>query len=84
MPSVNTILSDICQYPSTFLTFLQHVSKIDSLATEQVRLPVRYQLYRPKNWADDVERRRKAEVPEEIRFQTKQDIALDQIRPLRD
>jgi len=53
-----------------------------SLATEQASLPVRYQLYLPEDWAGDADRRQKAGVPEEIRFQTKQAIALDQIRSL--
>jgi SRSO17 transposase len=53
-----------------------------SLATEQASLPARYQLYLPQNWAADRERRKKAGVPEDIRFQTKQEIALDQIRSL--
>jgi SRSO17 transposase len=53
-----------------------------SVATEQASLPVRYQLYLPENWASDRERRENAGVPEEIRFQTKQEIALDQIRSL--
>jgi SRSO17 transposase len=53
-----------------------------SLATEQASLPARYQLYLPENWAADAERRKTAGVPEEIRFQTKQEIALDQIRSL--
>lgn len=55
-----------------------------SLATEQASLPARYQLYLPQNWAADRERRKKAGVPEDIRFQTKQEIALDQIRSLRE
>ena len=53
-----------------------------SLATEQASLPVGYQLYLPEDWAGDADRRQKAGVPEEIRFQTKQAIALDQIRSL--
>jgi SRSO17 transposase len=36
--------------------------------------------YLPKDWAEDAERREKAEVPEEVEFQTKPEIALDQIR----
>ena len=51
-----------------------------SLATEQASIPATYQLYLPEIWANDPERRKKAGVPEEIRFQTKPDIALGQIR----
>ena len=41
---------------------------------------VAYRLYLPKEWAEDVERRKKARVPEEIKFKTKPQIALDQLR----
>lgn len=51
-----------------------------SLATWNSSLPVAYRLYLPKEWAEDAERRKKAEVPEEIEFQTKPEIALEQIR----
>jgi SRSO17 transposase len=51
-----------------------------SVATWNSSLPVAYRLYLPKEWAEDAERRKKAEVPEEIEFQTKPDIALEQIR----
>jgi DDE superfamily endonuclease len=40
----------------------------------------RYRLYLSKDWADDAERRDKAHVPEAIRFKTKPQIALAQIR----
>jgi len=51
-----------------------------SVATWASSLPIAYRLYLPKEWAEDGERREKAEVPEEIEFQTKPEIALDQIR----
>ena len=51
-----------------------------SIANHHASLPVRYRLYLPEQWAKDRARRKKAGVPEEIRFQTKIEIALDQIR----
>jgi SRSO17 transposase len=51
-----------------------------SLATAQASLPVAYQLYLPEVWAQDPARRKQAGVPQEIRFQTKPEIALAQIR----
>jgi SRSO17 transposase len=51
-----------------------------SVATWSSCLPVGYRLHLPKDWAEDKERREKAEVPEEVAFQTKPEIALDQIR----
>src|SRR5499427_8451403 len=51
-----------------------------SVATWSSSLPIGYRLYLPKEWAEDGKRREKTEVPEEVEFQTKPDIALDQIR----
>jgi SRSO17 transposase len=51
-----------------------------SVATWSSSLPIAYRLYLPKEWAEDAERREKTEVPEEVEFQTKPEIALDQIR----
>ena len=51
-----------------------------SIANHHASLPVAYQLYLPKSWAEDQARRKKAGVPAEIAFKTKPQIALEQIR----
>jgi SRSO17 transposase len=51
-----------------------------SVASDHASLPVAFRLYLPEPWANDDERRRKAGVPADIAFQTKPQIALDQIR----
>ena len=51
-----------------------------SVANHHSSLPVAYRLYLPRDWAEDGERRRKAGVPDDIRFQSKPQIALDQLR----
>jgi SRSO17 transposase len=51
-----------------------------SVATWNASLPVAYRLYLPKEWAEDFAKRKETEVPKEVRFQTKPEIALDQIR----
>lgn len=51
-----------------------------SIANEGASLPVAWRLYVPEIWLEDPERRRKAKIPDEIVFQTKPQIALDQIR----
>jgi SRSO17 transposase len=50
-----------------------------SIANRHVSLPIAYRLYLPEDWAKDVERRRKAHVPEDVAFRTKPQIALAQI-----
>jgi len=54
-----------------------------SVATTEASLPVAYQLYLPKEWADDLARRQLAGVPEEIRFATKPQIAIKRLREAR-
>ena len=51
-----------------------------SLASDHGSLPIALRLYVPEAWANDKERREKAGIPDEIVFQTKPRIALDQIR----
>jgi SRSO17 transposase len=51
-----------------------------SLANGYASLPVAYRLYLPKEWAKDRKRRRKSGVPETVRFKTKHQIALEQLR----
>jgi len=51
-----------------------------SIANDHASLPVAYQLYLPQSWANDVARRTKAGVPEDIEFKTKPQIALEQIK----
>jgi len=54
-----------------------------SLANRDASLPIAYRLYLPEDWAKDQARRDKAKVPETIAFQTKPEIALDQIKAAR-
>jgi SRSO17 transposase len=51
-----------------------------SIANDHASLPVAYRLYLPQSWANDAARRSKAGVPEDIEFETKPQIALQQIR----
>jgi SRSO17 transposase len=51
-----------------------------SVANEHASLPVAWRLYLPQVWAEDAARRGKAGVPADLRFTTKPQIALEQIR----
>jgi SRSO17 transposase len=50
-----------------------------SLANHRMSLPIAYRLYLPEAWANDANRRAKAHVPEDVKFETKPQIALSQI-----
>jgi SRSO17 transposase len=51
-----------------------------SIANHSASLPVAYRLYLPQDWTKDRARRKKAGVPKDIKFKTKPEIALEQIR----
>src|SRR6201987_2680337 len=51
-----------------------------SIANHHASLPVTYRLYLPEAWTKDRARRNKAGVPKEIKFRTKPEIGLEQIR----
>src|SRR5262249_21167636 len=51
-----------------------------SVSTWYSSLPIAYRLYLPEVWGQDAARREPAGIPKEIGFQTKPEIALEQIR----
>lgn len=55
-----------------------------SLTSNQGSLPVAWRLYLPKGWVADPERRTPAGAPQEVRFATRTQIALQQLRALLD
>src|SRR5208283_1685330 len=50
-----------------------------SIANHHVSLPIAYRLYLPEGWAKDARRRKETQVPEDVEFRTKPQIALAQI-----
>jgi SRSO17 transposase len=51
-----------------------------SVATATASLPIAWRLYLPEIWDKDRQRRKKAGVPSEIAFETKPQIAIEQIQ----
>lgn len=50
------------------------------IATAQAHLPVDFELYLPRSWTDDPERRHHAKIPDSLSFKTKPQLALDMLR----
>src|SRR5215472_14491691 len=55
-----------------------------SLSTAEASLPIAWRLYLPEIWTEDKQRRKAAGIPEDIKFQTKPEVALQQIRAALD
>lgn len=51
-----------------------------SVSTWSSSLPIAWRLYLPEVWTQDTERRQQAGIPAEIEFETKPEMALQQIR----
>ena len=51
-----------------------------SLATMSQQVPVDFELYLPKSWANDKARRKEGHIPDEVLFQTKPALALAMIQ----
>ncbi len=50
-----------------------------TVATRTDQLPIDFELYLPRSWADDLARRREARIPKELVFKTKPQLALDMV-----
>ena len=51
-----------------------------SLASRTAHLPIDFELYVPKKWAEDPVRRKEARIPDALVFQTKLELALNMLR----
>src|SRR5450432_2157686 len=51
-----------------------------SVATKTEHIPIDFELYLPKAWANDPAQRKKGKIPDEVEFETKPELALDMIR----
>lgn len=50
-----------------------------SVTTRTEHLPIDFELYLPRSWTDDSERRKEARIPPDLAFRTKPELALNMI-----
>ena len=55
-----------------------------SVATRFAHTPIDFELYLPKTWATDHDRRRIARIPDDVQFQTKWQLAVGMLRRARE
>lgn len=51
-----------------------------AIASSSEQIAVDFELYLPECWAEDMARRREARVPDELKFKTKTELALDMMK----
>lgn len=51
-----------------------------TITTRTEHVPIDFELYLPKTWADDPARRKEARIPKDVQFKTKPELALAMIR----
>lgn len=54
------------------------------VATPTEHLPIDFELYLPKTWTEDPERRHEARIPADVVFKSKIDLAIDMMRRARE
>jgi SRSO17 transposase len=54
-----------------------------SITTRTEQLPIDFELYLPRSWMDNPERRAEGRIPEDLLFKTKPELALDMMRRAR-
>ena len=50
-----------------------------TIATPTQHLPIDFELYLPREWTEDPDRRKEARIPNEVQFQTKPELALNMV-----